>query len=445
MKTLCMPRLLLFCVLVLPFTVAWAGLDIQRWVTPHGARVYFVENHDLPMLDVSVAFDAGSARDTADTSGLATLTRHVMSLGAGELDEQRIAERMADVGAQLGGYFDADRAGFTLRTLSAAHERDTAASVLALVLSKPSFSAAVVEREKARMIANLQESNTKPEFLGEKAFQAAVFAGHPYGLPEAGEVAALAGVKAGDLVDFHQRHYRPANMLIAVMGDIDRRGAERLAADLSAGLPAGPAPSALPQVPALKTGQQHLLPHHASQSHLFIGQPGMKRDDPDYFPLLVGNYILGGGGFDSRLLKEIRQNRGLAYSAYSYFMPMQERGAFQIGLQTRRDATDQALKVVGDTLRTYLADGPTDEELTQAKANLMGGFPLRLDSNRKILEHLAMMAFYQLSPDWLDAYTRQVAEVSRADVLRALRARLSPDAMVTVVVGGQLEANPTAH
>ncbi|MFA5083624.1 MAG: insulinase family protein, partial [Hydrogenophilaceae bacterium] len=172
---------------------------------------------------------------------------------------------------------------------------------------------------------------------------------------------------------------------------------------------------------------------------LFIGQPGMTRDDPDYFPLLVGNYVLGGGGFDSRLVEEIRQKRGLAYSAYSYFMPMKELGAFQIGLQTRRDATDQALKVVRDTLRHYLADGPTEAELQQARDNLVGGFPLRLDSNRKILEYLAMIGFYRLPPDWLDSYPKKVAAVSRDDIMRALRARLHPDTMVTVIVGGQLE------
>lgn len=433
-------RLAVFLAAWLAAASAWAGLDIERWTTPQGARVYFVENHDLPMLDVSVTFSAGSARDTAVKSGLANLTRHVMSLGAGDLDEQQIAERLADVGAQMGGFFDQDRAGFTLRTLSGAAERGPALAVFATVLARPTFPEAVVAREKARAVANLNEAATKPEYLGEKAFQSAIYGGHPYALPEAGDPETVARLTRAELIDFHARHYRAANMTVAIMGDIDRAGAEQLAASLAADLPAGAAPAPLPAVPPLATGVEITVPHHATQSHLFMGQPGMTRDDPDYFPLLVGNYILGGGGFDSRLVEEIRQKRGLAYSAYSYFVPMRQRGAFQIGLQTRRDATDEAVRVTRETLQRYLADGPTEAELKQARDNLVGSFPLRLDSNRKILDHLAMMGFYDLPPGWLDDYTRKVAAVTREDILRAMRARLSPETMATVIVGGQIAA-----
>lgn len=428
-----------FLTLLAASAAAWAGLDIQRWTTEQGARVYFVENHDLPMLDVSVTFAAGSAYDTAAKSGLASLTRHMMNLGAGDLDEQRIAERLADVGAEMSGFFDQDRAGFSLRTLSAAAQRDPALAVLRTVLARPQFPVAVLEREKARAIANLEEAATKPEYLADKAFQTAIYGSHPYGLPESGEPASVAGLTRDDLAAFHLRHYRAANMTVAIMGDLDRAGAERLAADLAADLPPGPAPEAIPPVPALAAGSEQLIPHHASQSHILVGQPGMTRDDPDYFPLLVGNYVLGGGGFDSRMIEEIRQKRGLAYSAYSYFMPLKQRGAFQIGLQTRRDATDQALEVVRATLRGYLAEGPSEAELQQAKDNLIGSFPLRLDSNRKILEYLAMMGFYGLGPDWLDSYPKKVAAVTRDELIRALRARLDPDAMATVIVGGQVE------
>ena len=183
-----------------------------------------------------------------------------------------------------------------------------------------------------------------------------------------------------------------------------------------------------------------MLPHHATQSHLFVGQPGLKREDPDYFPLLVGNYILGGGGFDSRLTESIRQKQGLAYSVYSYFVPMAERGPFRIGLQTKRESTRQALDSVRAELARFLAEGPTEAELVQAKNNLIGSFPLRIDSNRKILDHLAMIGFYRLPLNWLETYSPSVAAVSREDILRAFRARVRPEAMVTVIVGGQREA-----
>ncbi len=431
-----------FCLLaaLLPALPALAGLNIQHWTTPQGARVYFVENHELPMLDVSVDFEAGSARDTRETSGLASLTRHVMGLGAGTYSERDISEKMADVGASLGGRLDADRAGFQVRTLSGKAERDQAMDLLAAILSAPRFEANILEREKARAIAGLQESETRPDFIGAKAFQAAIYGTHPYALSESGEVETLAKLGRDDLIDFHRTYYRARNMVIAVMGDISRADVEAMAARLAEDLPPGDAPPPLAAVTTAEQGQQQVLAHPATQSHLFMGLPGLLRDDADYFPLLVGNYVLGGGGFDSRLTKAIRDKKGLAYSVYSYFMPMRELGPFQIGLQTRRESTDDAVASARAEVVRYLKDGPTDAELAQAKNNLVGGFPMRIDSNRKILEYLAVIGFYRLPLDWLDTYTTRVEAVSQDDILRAFRARVRPEAMSTVIVGGQVEA-----
>ncbi len=434
-------RLALLGLLFFVSVNAWAGLNIQRWTTAQGARVYFVENHDLPMLDVNVGFAAGSAYDTPEKEGLGGLTQALMSLGAGPWNEQQIAERLADVGAQMGGYFEQDRAGFTLRTLSSAKERDQALSVLEAVLSRPAFPETVVEREKARALAGLKEAATKPEYLADRAFTAAIYPGQPYGLPADGSVETVAKLTRADLAGFHARYYRAADMAVAIMGDIDRAGAERLASQLADNLPQGAAPPPPPKVAELTAGKEQVIAHPASQSHILIGQPGMTRDDPDYFPLLVGNYVLGGGGFDSRLTKEVRQKRGLSYSVYSYFMPLADKGPFQLGLQTRREATDEALKVVRDTLNRFLAEGPTEAELKQAQDNLVSGFPLRIDSNSKILSYLAMMDFYRLPPDWLETYPKKVAAVTREQVVKAMRARLKPETMVTVIVGGQRGAS----
>lgn len=426
-------------VLLVLAPAAWAGLNIQHWTTPQGARVYFVENHDLPMLDVSVDFSAGSARDSRARSGLASLTRHLMGLGAGDYSERDIAEKLADVGAVLSGRLDADRAGFTLRTLSGKAERDQALGVLAAILAKPRFDAAILEREKARVIAGLEEAATKPEHIGSKAFQAALYGDHPYALEESGEVDSVRGLNRGDLAAFHAAHYRARNMVLALMGDISRPEAEALASALAAGLPPGEAPPAIPPVKVAGKGVERVIPHHATQSHLFMGMAVFTRDDPDYFPLHVGNYVLGGGGFDSRLNESIRQRKGLAYSVYSYFIPMEQPGPFQIGLQTRRDATREAVDTARTELARYLADGPSDAELAQAKNNLIGGFPLRIDSNKKILDYLAVIGFYRLPLDWLDRYSARVEAVTRDDILRAFRTRVRPEAMSTIIVGGQLE------
>jgi len=419
---------------------AWGGLNIQHWITSQGARVVFVENHDLPMLDVSVDFPAGSARDRVGKAGLAGMTRHMMQLGAGVFSEKEVAERLADVGAQLSSRGDSDRAGFVLRTLSAESARTQALLTLREILAAPRFSEDVLEREKARAIAGLQDAATRPEYLGGRAFALALYADHPYGLPESGEPEDLASLHRADLLAFYRQHYRATAMSLAVMGDISRTQAEQLAEQLASGLPTGEAPEAIRAVPDTAMGSERVIPHPASQSHVFIGLPGLTRDDPDYFPLYVGNYVLGGGGFDSRLMEAVRQKKGLAYSVYSYFSPMQARGAFQIGLQTRRESTDDAVATTRAVLKQFLEAGPSEAELTQAKNNIVGGFPMRLDSNKKILEYLAVIGFYRLPPDWLDTYTARVEAISRTEIVRAFRARVRPTALHTVIVGGQLAA-----
>lgn len=419
---------------------AQAALNIQSWQTGQGARVVFVENHDLPILDVSTDFAAGTAYDRKGQYGVARFARLVMGLGAGTWSEKDIAERLADVGATLGGNLDGDRASFELRTLSSQAEREQALATLTAILQKPNFPKPVIEREKARAIAALKEARTQPEVIGAEAFQQAIYGDHPYASASRITEKDLARLQRVDLVDFYRRHYRARNLSIAIMGDASRSEAEAIAERLAKGLPEGEPTPALPPVKTKAEGKVQVLPHHATQSHLFMGLPGLKREDPDYFPLLVGNYVLGGGGFDSRLMKEIRQKRGLAYSTYSYFSPMGELGPFQIGLQTKRESTDEAVRVARETLQRFIEEGPSEEELTQAKNNMIGGFPLRLDSNKKILGYLSVIGFYRLPLDWLDTYMGHVAAVTREDIMQAFRRRVPLSALQTVIVGGQRDA-----
>lgn len=435
----CRRQLLVGMVVLLSLPV-WAGLSIQHWTAASGARVYFVENHDLPIVDLSITFAAGSARDGRGRGGLARMVHRLMQYGAGPWSEAQVAEQLADVGALLTGYFDQDRAGFALRTLSGSQEREQAVSVLRAILAAPRFEPAVLAREQARAVAGLKEAATKPAFLGERALLAAIYAEHPYAVPESGEIEDIERLRRDDLIAFHRSHYRASNATVAIIGDLERAEAERLAEVLTAGLPPGEAPPPLPPVRAGGPGSEQVIPHPATQSHLFLGLPVMKRDDPDFFPLVVGNYILGSGGFDSRILRTIRQQRGLAYSAYSALEPLQELGPFTIVLQTRREATEEVLQVVRETLQAFLRDGPTEAELEQAKNYLVGSFPLRLDSNRKILEQLSVIGFYRLPLDWLDAYARAVQAVTREDILRVFRSRIRPEALHTVIVGGQRHA-----
>jgi zinc protease len=437
-------RLLLLLILVTSGSVH-AALKIQTWTLVNGARVFFVENHSIPLLDVSIEFDAGSRRDPPGKAGTASLTNAMLARGVSEarapdgsmepgLNEAQISDAFADTAAQRGGGAGNDRAGASLRSLSSRSERETSVRLLARLLAQPSFPADFFERDKARTISAIKEELTKPASIAGKAFWRVAYGAHPYGTETT--VASVEAVTREDLGEFHRRHYVANRAVIAMIGDITRAEADAIAQELTVRLPQG---TPLPELPAVVPvqGQEERIGHPASQSHILIGGPALVRGDPDFFPLTVGNYVLGGGGFVSRLMHEVREKRGLAYSAYSYFSPMEQPGPFQIGLQTQKEETDNALKVVRDTLSAYLKEGPTDAELKAAKDNLIGGFPLRIDNNRKILDNIAVIGYYNLPLDYLDTWTAKVAKVSAADIRAAFNRKVATDRLVTVVVGAQ--------
>lgn len=427
---------LIFSSFVIVFSLtANAAVNIQHWQTSQGAEVYFVENHDLPIVDVSVNFAAGSVRDSVEKSGLAGITKYMMTLGAAGMTDEVIANKMANVGAILGGDFDADRATFKLRTLSSEREQTQALDVFTKVLQKPDFPEAVLKREKARIISGLQESATQPESISSKAFMAALYGKHPYSLDDSGEEASVSRIQVEDLQSFYHQYYSAKGAVIAMMGDLTREQANQTAENIAAGMPQSVELTRIPSVDLPSTAIELRIAHPASQSHILLGYTGIKRGDADLFPLYVGNYILGGGGFVSRLTEEVREKRGLAYSVYSYFMPMAELGPFQIGLQTKKEQADAALKLVRETVNKFIEEGVTEAELKAAKANIIGGFPMRIDSNSKILDYLAMIGFYKLPLSYLDEYNNNVAKVTVAQIKDAFKRRIKPEDFVTIIVG----------
>lgn len=421
-------------VLALIAPLAGAAVPIQHWLATSGARVYFVETHNLPILDVRVDFDSGSARDPADKAGLAALTHRLLDAGTADLDENAIADRFADVGAQLGGQVEEDLAGVSLRVLSSPAERNAALGLLRQILVRPTFPQAAIERERTRSIAALREAMTQPAAILGKRLAALAYGDHPYG--RSATEASLRHISRDDIAAFYKRHYIAQSAVVTVVGDVTQAEARTIAQRLTEGLPAGVAPEPLPD-PAMPRGTTEWIAHPAAQAHVAIGMPALKRGDPDVFPLMVGNYIFGGGGFVSRLTREVRDARGLSYSAYSYFAPQSSLGLFEIGLQTKAEQADEAVAVARQTLESFLRDGPTQAELQAAQDNLINGFALRLDSNRKLFEQVAVIGWYQLPLDYLDHYQDKVRAVTLAQIREAFGRKLRLDALVTVVVGGK--------
>ncbi len=432
--------LLPFCLLLITSvsTQLQASPPIQSWQTEQGTKVLFVEDTLLPMVDVRIVFDAAGSRD-GELPGVAMLTNGLLAEGAAGKDAQTLAELFESVGAQFDNGSLRDMAYVGVRTLVDEKYLDTAIDALSDVLGDPDFPTVAFDRELARMKVALEARKQSPADIAEEAFYKAVYADHPYAQPSGGTQQSLEQIALEDIQAFYQQYYVSANAVVAIVGAIDRQQAEDIVQRVMAGLPKGNKPEPLPEVPELDRAQTIRIDYPSKQSHIYLGQPGMMRADKDFFTLYVANHPFGGSGLTSRLVDVIREDRGLAYSVSSFFLPMQAEGPFIINMQTRTDQTDQALSLLNAELEKYVAKGPDKTELDRSISNITGSYPLSLDSNSKLLGSLAMMAFYDLPDNYLDTYIANIRKVDRDEINQALKDRINADNMVTVVVGNGSE------
>ena len=310
-----------------------------------------------------------------------------------------------------------------------------AVDTMAAIVSQPRFNQAELERLRKQVLLSLKNQLQSPGQIANKAFYRALYHKHPYATPTLGEADSVTRITREDLQAFYNRYYVGRNAVVAIVGALDKNEAHTLAEQLMGNLPKGKAASVVPKVDNLSKATLLQEEYPSTQTHILVGQTGMKRGDPDYFALYVGNHILGGGGFSSRIMKVIRDEYGLAYSAYSYFIPMRQEGPFIMGLQTKNDSRDEALALLDKTLREFIEKGPSEEELTHAKMNITGGFPLRIDSNRDIVEYIAMLGFYDLPLDYLNTFNSKVNAVTVSSIKDAFARRIDPARLLTVTVG----------
>lgn len=415
---------------------AWANPDIEHWQTDKGLKVYFMEAPALPMVDLRVVFRAGSSRD-GDAPGIAGLTNGLLNAGAGDWNADTIAERFESVGAQYGATALRDMAYVTLRSVTEPDWLETAMETFVTVLGEPVFPERDLERARRQALVALESEAQNPGAVAQRVFFEALFGDHPYASPPLGTEESVRAITREQVEAFYREYYVARNGVLVLVGGVDRAAAEAIAERVSAALPEGRPAPALPNVESLVEARTVQVPFPSEQAHVFIGQPGMRRGDPDYFPLYVGNHMLGGSGFTSRLFEEVRGRRGLAYSVYSYFMPMEMDGPFMMGVQTRVDQAEEAIGVIRDVLVRFREEGPDSRALGASKRNITGGFPLRIASNSNMVDNLAMMGFYDLPLDYLERFSERVEAVDEAAIREAFQRRLDPERMVTVIVGGE--------
>ncbi|MGA3823548.1 M16 family metallopeptidase [Pseudomonas chlororaphis] len=416
------------------------SLDIKTWSTAEGAKVLFVEAHELPMFDMRLTFAAGSSQD-GDAPGLAMLTNAMLNEGVAGKDVGAIAEGFEGLGADFGNGAYKDMAIASLRSLSAPDKRTPALQLFADVVGKPTFPADSLARIKNQMLAGFEYQKQNPGKLASLELMNRLYGSHPYAHSSDGTAQSVPPISLAQLRAFHAKAYAAGNVVIALVGDLSRSDAEAIAAQISSALPKGPALAKIPQPSEPQASVGH-IEYPSSQTSLLLAQLGIDRDDPDYAALSLGNQILGGGGFGTRLMSEVREKRGLTYGVYSGFSPMQARGPFMINLQTRAEMSEGTLKLVQDVLADYLKTGPTQKELDDAKRELAGSFPLSTASNADIVGQLGAIGFYNLPLSYLEDFMQQSQSLTVEQVRDVLNKHLSADKMVVVTAGPTVPQKP---
>lgn len=414
---------------------SWAGPNIQHWQTSNGAHVYFVENHDLPMLDVRVIFNAGSARDNGQY-GISSLVNAQLPEGAGGKSAAQLSAAIENVGGQFSNSSARDMASVSLRSLSHKKSLKPVIDTVALMLAKPDFTNKAIERDRKAMLSNLKNRAQSVSSQASDAMYKAFYQGHPYAIGPHGTAKTIKAITRNDLIEFYQKYYVAKNAVVAIVGDASRKKAEDIATKLTQGLATGHAAKPLPAPKEITASKTIRLKFPSAQTHVFIGHPAAKRGMADWHAMYTGNHVLGGGGFASILMDEIREKRGLSYSVYSYFSPMLAKGPFILGLQTANKNADQAIKLAHENLQRYAANGPDKKSLALSIKNITGGFPLKIDSNKKIAEYIGAIGFYHLPLDYLDTFSHTVSQLDKKTVHAAFQENVHPDKTITIIVGG---------
>lgn len=431
---------LCFIILLLPLSISYAAnkpvLNIQTWQTANGARVYFVASPEVPMVQINVVFAAGSVRD-GNKFGLAQLTNAVMNEGTQTLTADQIAQKFDAVGAIFANGVDRDKATIALQSLSDPQYFTPALQVFTEVLTQPTFPQDAFLRNQKQLLNIITAQQQTPNTVAQNAFLAAVYHNYPYAHPTTGTTASVTALTSSDLINFYKQYYVAKNAIITIVGAVDRQHAENIANQLSGGLATGAAAPVLTAVPMLTQADMQQIKFPSAQTNIIAGQVGINYHNADYFPLMVGNYLLGGSGLTSLLFNQVREKRGLAYSVSSVFSLLQANGPFGIILQSRNSESKQALQVVQDTLKNFIQAGPTPAQLAATKEKIINSFPLSLVGDDAISDNLITIAFYQLPLNYLDTYRDKVNAVTVAQIKSAFQKTLHPDKMVTIMVGNE--------
>lgn len=423
--------LILFLLLA---TSAQAKLDIQFWTTPEGAKVFFAQTKGLPMLDIQLNFDAAASRD-GDKHGLASLTSSLLGTATKYHNEEQIINAFESVGAQFSASSLKDMSIVSLRTLTRQSILKKSLDTFTEVVSQPSFKQTYLTRAKRQTYRAIEAAKQSPANIASLAFDKAVFANHPYAHAKIGTQESVKKISLNDLKRHYQQFYVAKNLTIALVGDISKAQAKQVARQISHGLNVGQKAKTNLMASPLEQSQTIHIEFPSKQTHLLIGQTGINRTHPDYYPLYLGNHIFGGSGLTSILSGEIREKKGLAYSAYSYFSKMQSNGIFMMRMQTKNEQALEAKNIAIRTLKNFINNVIDSQKLQDGKDNIIGGFALETASNANILTYLSIIGFYDLPLDYLSSFTDKIKNIKAEDIQRSYGNLIDMNKLIVLSVG----------
>ncbi len=427
----------LVALLGLPVGLGWAPaaeLKPVRFTTPNGLTVLVLEQHSLPIVQLQALVKAGSAHDPEGKAGLANLVAALLDEGTATRSAKQIAEQIEFVGGTLAAKAGED---FTTASARVLHKDvELGFELLADILLHPTFPAAELERVRSQILGEILSEQDDPGAVASKAFNQLVFDGHPYRWPTNGTEQTVPTLTRADVQAFYAREYLPNQTILTIVGDLTVERARALVDKYFGEWKRGEPPARAAVQPApLDKPIIKLIPKDLTQATIVVGHLGISRTNPDYYPIVVMNYILGGGGFSSRLMDSIRDNQGLTYGVGSHFDANLMPGAFLVSLQTRNEMANQAIAGVLAEIKGMQERPVTDEELADAKAYLVGSFPLRLDTTAKLADVLSQVEFYGLGLNYFTDYPQWIERVTKEDVMRVARQYLHPDRYALVLVG----------
>ena len=416
---------------VLMAPLAAKATTIQRVVSPGGIEAWLVQDPSVPLIAFDFSFRGGANQDPVDKPGVATMATSLLDEGAGDLDSKSFHERAETKAIQLGFSVNRDQTSGSVRTLSA--NQDEAFELLRLAITSPHFDAVDMERIRDQVLSGLRRETTSPNDLASRRWWSTAFPGHAYGRPVRGTLESIPTITVADLRDYMRRVFARDTLKIAIVGDIDAATAGKFIDKVFGSLPAKADLSDVPVMLPQGLGQKISIDLDVPQSVLILGGLGIARSDPDFMAAFVVNHVLGGGSFSSRLYREVREVRGLAYSVFSTLVPLEHAALFMTGTATRADRTGQTLDVLQSEIRRLAEEGPTEEELAKSKSFLTGSYALSFDTSSKIAAQLVQIQREGLGIDYIDKRNSLVQAVTMADVKRVARRLLDAGMLVTVV------------